>query len=437
MLKTQHLQIGMSPIQFSCADKRPMPVDDTPAVPSPLEDYTQFPFHWTGESLKETPKQLGPPHVNRPNKSALIDQFPMIQEPPLSIKEPQSAKPNTRKKRFQQLRRAMSLTNIRHRPTAPDTAPPTPTVPSQIPSSSVAVKSLESLTHWQLPDPTGTQNSNSITWPSNFVLSSTSSLSYPRPRDQLSPPSSIPSESLMSQRRSLVGLGITRSSASLSMSPNSSPVQSPANLYPPTMYDTINLSDSNVLEKDGNGKVVAGTPEGLVAYITSPDCLDYDLLSDFFMMYRKFMEPVKLLGLLCARFEWGLIRGAVVKPPDNEGTVLLNLINIGMVRVRTFAALRHWLLNYFADDFAPSPSLRTQFIKSINSLGRDKRVKSSVRDTRIITELKRCWRRVCAIFWDDHVLPGNQEREITPDVESDRHSFPQRPSPQPNSTKNR
>jgi hypothetical protein len=81
------------------------------------------------------------------------------------------------------------------------------------------------------------------------------------------------------------------------------------------------LSNSDILEKTTTGKVVAGTVEGLVAYITSPDCLDYEVLSDFFMMYRKFMDPSKLLGLLCSRFEWGLMRGAAVKPPDNEGMV--------------------------------------------------------------------------------------------------------------------
>jgi hypothetical protein len=91
-------------------------------------------------------------------------------------------------------------------------------------------------------------------------------------------------------------------------------------------------------------------------------------------------------------------------------------LTVGMVRVRTFAALRHWLLNYFADDFAPSQSLRSQFIKAINSFGRDARVKGSVRDTRIVTELKRCWRRVCSIYWDGQARAsavGNVESEIS------------------------
>jgi hypothetical protein len=87
-----------------------------------------------------------------------------------------------------------------------------------------------------------------------------------------------------------------------------------------------------------------------------------------------------------------------------------------MVRVRTFAAFRHWLLNYFADDFAPSVSLRTEFVKAINAFGKDARVRVSKRDTRIISELKRCWRRVCSIYWDGHGRKSSSagvEAEIT------------------------
>jgi hypothetical protein len=219
----------------------------------------------------------------------------------------------------------MSLTHIRHKPTSPDTAPPTPTVPNQVPSTSTGVKSLESLAHWQLPDPTAPPaalDGHLIPWPSSLVRNPASSrVSFEPPLDQLSPPSSIPSESDILPRDSYVDLTIDRYSTRRSTSPSVSPIQSPNTLYPPTIYDSIDLSDSAILEKSADGKVLAGTVEGLVTYITSPDCLDYDVLSDFFMMYRKFIEPSKLLGLLFARFEWGLIRGAVVRPPDNEGGI--------------------------------------------------------------------------------------------------------------------
>jgi hypothetical protein len=241
------------------------------------------------------------------------------------MKPEESVKPSTRKKRFRQLRRAMSLSH-RHKPTPPDTAPPTPTVQYQTPSSG-GVKSLESLAHWQLPDPTSAPtplDGDLIVWPSGLSPQRLSPrVSYRAPLGQLSPPSSIPSESDILPPDSLIGLGISRPSISLFPQPSSLAAQPPRTKYPPALYDTLNLSDPEVLEKNRNGKVVAGTVEGLVAYITSPDCLDYEVLSDFFVMYRKFLDPSELLSLLCARYEWGLLRGKVVKAPDNEGTFLI------------------------------------------------------------------------------------------------------------------
>jgi len=252
-------------------------------------------------------------------RSALIAQFPMLDSSQLEKPKPaKHAEPDNsgpRKRRFRQLRRAMSLTHIRHKPTPPDTAPPTPTVPNQV-LSSTGVKSIESLAHWQLPDPTAAPTSlggNLLVWPPSLLRNT-------RPSDQLSPPSSIPSESDILPP-DILDMQFNRNSQT-----SEAPSLSPRTVYPPILYDSINLGDPNILEKGPNGKVIAGTVEGLVAYITSPDCLDYEVLSDFFMMYRKFMEPSKLLGLLFARYEWGLIRGAVVRPPDNEGISNLSLL---------------------------------------------------------------------------------------------------------------
>lgn len=306
----------------------PHSTHDMSPAPSPFEDYQKYPFHWTGESLKESPVELitTPPLTNFITKSALIAQFPIVQPSQLeedgpATTSPESPKPAPRKRRFKHLRHAMSLNHIRHKPTPPDTAPPTPTVPNHVPPS-LDIKSLESLAHWQLPDPTSAPvplDDELVHWPSRLSPNSGSQgPTYRQPRDQLSPPSSIPSESDILPRESLVGRGIRRSQ-SPSPSAFGPPLPSTVVLYPPTLFDRINLTNPDILQKDTAGKVVAGTVEGLVAYITSPNCLDYEVLSDFFMMYRKFMDPSKLLGLLCARFEWGLMRGATIKPPDNEG----------------------------------------------------------------------------------------------------------------------
>lgn len=144
------------------------------------------------------------------------------------------------------------------------------------------------------------------------------------------------------------------------------------------------------------GAVTAATPPRLVAEITSPSFLDYELLSDFFLTFRSYLEPMNLLKMLFARMRWALAR-------DDE---------VGMVvRVRTFVALRHWILNYFVEDFVCEYEMRTNFCTLLNSLIDDisqdpkgRRVQS-----KILAELKKCWRRVCAQFWDgpefDAALP--------------------------------
>ncbi|KAK2858409.1 hypothetical protein FQN49_004765, partial [Arthroderma sp. PD_2] len=65
--------------------------------------------------------------------------------------------------------------------------------------------------------------------------------------------------------------------------------------------------------------------------------------------------------------------------------------------------LRHWILNYFIDDFVANYSLRAQFCSRINSLYDHLRSRNArdVSDTKIILDLKRCWNGRCAQYWDD------------------------------------
>lgn len=161
----------------------------------------------------------------------------------------------------------------------------------------------------------------------------------------------------------------------------------------PAMFDSLTFKPacddrSIVRYAPSTGAVTAASPPRLVAEITSPSFLDYDLLSDFFLTFRSFLEPTDLLRMLFARLRWALAQG------DQEiGTV---------VRVRTFVALRHWILNYFMDDFVVDHELRVTFCDLLNDLMDELPLDFKGRKpwVKILTELKKCWRRVCAQFWD-------------------------------------
>ncbi|RYO88764.1 hypothetical protein DL766_005186 [Monosporascus sp. MC13-8B] len=162
----------------------------------------------------------------------------------------------------------------------------------------------------------------------------------------------------------------------------------------PAMFDSLTFSpgcdDRSVVRYSSlTGAVTAATPPRLVAEITSPNFLDYELISDFFLTFRSFLETSDLLRMLIARLQWALER------EDEVGMV---------VRVRTFVAVRHWILNYFVEDFVVDYHLRLTFCNIVNDLVEEV---SQVQDQqcrkvqlKILGELKKCWRRVCALYWD-------------------------------------
>ncbi|KAF2012164.1 ras GEF [Aaosphaeria arxii CBS 175.79] len=176
----------------------------------------------------------------------------------------------------------------------------------------------------------------------------------------------------------------------------------------PQLYDaiTVNPDDQTVVKFSPTGDILGATPSRLVAHITSPSFLDYELLSDFFLTFRSFLSSRDLVAYLISRLRWAVDR------QDDFGRI---------VRVRTFVALRHWILNYFVDDFVPNYSLRVYFCDLVNALYTDLKARSDGGggDIKIVGELKKCWRRTCALYWDaedgigkdladDDLLPGGQ-----------------------------
>jgi hypothetical protein len=157
----------------------------------------------------------------------------------------------------------------------------------------------------------------------------------------------------------------------------------------PEMFDTLTFKPScdhpSVVRYSIGGSIKAATPARIVAEITSPSFVDYDLLSDFFLTFRSFLDTTDLLYMLIARLKWALAR------KDEVGTV---------VRVRTFVAIRHWILNYFVDDYVVDYELRTLFCELLNNFVNDPLFVHTTVPLKILGELKKCWRRVCALYWD-------------------------------------
>lgn len=128
--------------------------------------------------------------------------------------------------------------------------------------------------------------------------------------------------------------------------------------------------------------LMAATVERWVAELTSK--IDPELLADFFLTYRLFLSPMSLCQLLLTRFDWAL---AEPYQPQDEAARRI-------VRVRSFVVIRHWLLNYFVEDFVPDPQLRSTVTTWLNTTAKLPQIKASPSDQRLLKNLKKVVRRL-------------------------------------------
>jgi hypothetical protein len=169
--------------------------------------------------------------------------------------------------------------------------------------------------------------------------------------------------------------------------------------------DLIQLQDdpSVVRYARRTGEIVAATPARIIAQISSASFMDYELVSDFFLTFRSYLSTNEVLDLLLARLRWAINR------LEDDGRI---------IRIRTFAALRHWILNYFMDDFVVNRKLRVQFCDQINDMYRkvQQRKGGGTSDLKILQDLKRCWNGRCSLYWDsdEFVIDSHQEADIVP-----------------------
>lgn len=174
----------------------------------------------------------------------------------------------------------------------------------------------------------------------------------------------------------------------------------------PAIYDAIaaNPDDPAIVRYAlSTREISAASPARLIAQITSKNFLDYELLSDFFLTVRAYMSTHDLQAYLLTRFEWAVNRF------DDDGRV---------IRVRAFAAIRHWVLNYFPYDFVVDRDLRVNFCQHLNNLTRQVRQRSSHEpsDLKLIIDLKKCWNGRCALYWDNPLgdAEGRHDLDISP-----------------------
>ncbi|KAH9477116.1 Guanine nucleotide exchange factor LTE1 [Psilocybe cubensis] len=129
------------------------------------------------------------------------------------------------------------------------------------------------------------------------------------------------------------------------------------------------------LPKQGQRVLLAATIERWIAQLTSD--LNYDELLNFFLTYRTYVPAVDLCHLFICRFHWALQTGA----SRQDETVRR------IVRVRTFVAIRYWLLTFFTVDFIPNRELRLLIADWLNTLIEDPILKKHSDATDIVKRL--------------------------------------------------
>lgn len=173
------------------------------------------------------------------------------------------------------------------------------------------------------------------------------------------------------------------------------------------LYDRLLqvYADPSVVRYSNDRDVAAATKIRIIAQISSESFMDYELVSDFFLTFRSYMTTFEVQDYLLARLRWSIGR------LSDDGRI---------IRIRTFAALRHWILNYFDDDFVVNRHLRVRFCDEVNDMynGIRRRPKGvgGVSDLKILQDLKRCWNGRCALYWDaeEFNMDSDQEEPLLP-----------------------
>ncbi|EJD49306.1 ras GEF [Auricularia subglabra TFB-10046 SS5] len=192
----------------------------------------------------------------------------------------------------------------------------------------------------------------------------------------------------------------------------------PSRLSARSALETVKLSstqtptpkdDPRFVLYDGGRRMVAATLERWVAQLTSE--LDYDALLDFFLTYRSYVRARDLLQLLQARFAWTL---------DEPGSTVRRI-----VRVRTFLAIRYWMVTFFRVDFLRDEELRREVVDWVNALPHDERVRAIPDTMSIVRKLKKLIIECKSIY----AAPSSSPPAAPPPASADESAAPEPSDP--------
>ncbi|AMD18691.1 HBL211Cp [Eremothecium sinecaudum] len=176
----------------------------------------------------------------------------------------------------------------------------------------------------------------------------------------------------------------------------SADVFSETNYYPTPTEKVITYAKSDTGTRKNKHQILTADIYALIASLTSPiEDVDYELFADFFLVFRKFISTEDLVEILICRFDWALqeVLGSTDKERKRIGEITL---------VRTFVLLRHWIINYFADDFLPSLPVRERFLTFVNPSHFSKMaIRNMTMVTNILVALKKAWVYTAKMMWSD------------------------------------
>lgn len=157
----------------------------------------------------------------------------------------------------------------------------------------------------------------------------------------------------------------------------------------PQIFPSVKAQDLAKFDSENPDLINHATILALVVQLTSPEVVDYNLIYDFFITYRMFSDGHTIMNLLMTRLIWSLqnINGR----DEKVGKLVL---------LRTFVVLRHWILNYFIDDFVDG-KLGDIFTNNLNDIVFNSGLIHSdmIFEKKIITDLKNHWLNVICEFW--------------------------------------